>query len=108
MIVTFKSKAAGDVIQFGDVAKHLLDLMGKQFSQEGIITVEQLPDALARLKAAVAAERALSSGRPAADQDGNAEDDKPRGVSLSQRAVPLIDLLEYSLRDRVPVTWAAT
>lgn len=107
MIVTFKSKAAGDVIQFGEVAKRLLDLMGKQFSPEGIITVEQLPDALARLKAAVAADRA-QSGRTAADQDGDAEDDKPRGVSLSQRAVPLIDLLEYSLRDRVPVTWAAT
>lgn len=107
MIVTFKSKAAGDVIQFGEVAKRLLDLMGKPFSQEGIITVEQLPDALARLKAAVAADRA-QSGRPAADEEDDTRDDKPQGVSLSQRAVPLIDLLEYSLRDRVPVTWAAT
>ena len=26
-------------------------------------------------------------------------------ISLAQRAVPLIELMEYSLHDKVPVTW---
>ena len=41
MIVTFKSRAAGDVIQFGEVAKRLLGIMGKDpEAAQGIITVE--------------------------------------------------------------------
>lgn len=105
MIITFKSKAAGDVIQFGDPAKRLLGIMGKDpESATGIITVEQLPDALARLKAAVAAERAELGGRQR-EQDEDEQQGKSLGVTLSQRAVPLIELLEFALRDKTPVTW---
>ena len=105
MIITFKSKAAGDVIQFGDPAKRLLGIMGKDAeSATGIITVEQLPDALARLKAAVAAERAELGGRSRND-DEDERQGKPPAITLSQRAVPLIELLEYALRDKAPVTW---
>lgn len=109
MIITFKSKAAADVIQFGEVAKRLLGIMGKDpESATGIVTVEQLPDALARLHAAVAAERA-ELGKRARDRDQENEEDerqgKPRAITLGQRALPLIELMEYALRDKVPVTW---
>jgi len=105
MIITFKSRAAGDVIQFGDPAKRLLGIMGKDpESATGIITVEQLPDALARLKAAVAAERAALGGQSRA-QDDDEQQGKPPAITLSQRAVPLIELMEYALRDKTPVTW---
>lgn len=104
MIITFKSKAAGDVIQFGEVAKRLLGIIGKDpESTTGIITVEQLPDALARLKAAVAAERAELGGRSRYDDEE--KQGKPPAITLSQRAVPLIELMEYALRDKAPVTW---
>lgn len=106
MIITFKSKAAGDVIQFGEVAKRLLGIIGKDpESTTGIITVEQLPDALARLKAAAAAERAELAGRPHGQDDEDEQQGKPRPITLSQRALPLIELMEYALRDNVPVTW---
>ena len=29
----------------------------------------------------------------------------PPAITLSQRAVPLIELMEYALRDKAPVTW---
>lgn len=104
MIITFKSKASGDVIMFGDVATQMLRIMGKREDVPGIVTVEQLPDAVARLKAAVAAERADVGGgtATAAEEDEAAARER---VTLSQRAVPLIDLLERSLKERTPVLW---
>lgn len=106
MIITFKSKAAGDVIQFGEVAKRLLGIMGKDpESTTGIITVEQLPDALERLKAAVAAERVELAGKPREQDEEDERQGGPRAITLSQRALPLIELMEYALRDKVPVTW---
>lgn len=107
MLIVFKSKAAGDVMMFGDVAHTLLKIMGKAPEAKGIITVEQLPQAIARLKAAVTQDKAA---RPSVDYDERVFEKTPEGgkreyVSLARRAVPLIELLEYSLKEEVPVTW---
>ena len=107
MLIVFKSKAAGDVMMFGDVAHSLMEIMGKSPDPKGIVTVEQLPDAIARLKAAVAQDKAE---KPVVDHDERVFEKTPEGgkrehVSLARRAVPLIELLEYSLKEEVPVTW---
>ncbi len=107
MLIVFKSKAAGDVMMFGDVAHSLMEIMGKSPDPKGIVTVEQLPDAIARLKAAVAQDKAE---KPVVDHDERVFEKTPGGgkrehVSLARRAVPLIELLEYSLKEEVPVTW---
>ena len=107
MLIIFKSKAAGDVMMFGDVAQSLMEIMGKSPEAKGIVTVEQLPDAIARLKAAVAQDKAE---RPVVDHDERLFEKTPEGgkreyVSLARRAVPLIELLDYSLKEEVPVTW---
>jgi hypothetical protein len=107
MLIVFKSKAAGDVMMFGDVAMTLMEVMGKDPADKGIVTVEQLPDAIARLKAAVAQDKAE---HPVIDHDERLFEKTPEGgkrevVSLARRAVPLIELLEYSLKEEVPVTW---
>jgi hypothetical protein len=108
MIVTFQSKAAGDVIMFGDVAHHLMAIMGKEATPQGIITVEQLPDVIARLKAAVAKDKE-AHGRIVAEGleplEEKPEGSAPQAISLTQRAVPLLELLELSMRKRVPVVW---
>jgi hypothetical protein len=106
MIITFKSPAAGDVIMFGDIARRMIELMGKDVTDKGIVTVEQLPDALARLRAAVAADKASRAGRNEDEDDerGNGRNAAPP-VSLTQRATPLIELLEWSLKRQKPVTW---
>mgnify|MGYP000361404418 CR=1 FL=1 len=58
-IVTFKSRAAGDVIMFGKVARVLLEVIGKDPDDaRGIVTVAQLPGAIAALRDAVAADKA--------------------------------------------------
>lgn len=107
MLIIFKSKAAGDVMMFGDVAHTLMEIMGKAPEPKGIVTVGQLPEAIARLKAAVAQDKAAN---PVVDHDERIYEKTPEGgkrevVSLARRAVPLIELLEYSLREEVPVTW---
>lgn len=107
MLIVFKSKAAGDVMMFGDVAQSLMEIMGKAPEPKGIVTVEQLPQAIARLKAAVAQDKAE---KPVVDHDERifektAEGGKREYVSLARRAAPLIELLEYSLKEEVPVTW---
>ncbi|MFA9438929.1 DUF1840 domain-containing protein [Uliginosibacterium sp. sgz301328] len=107
MLITFKSRAAGDVIMFGKVAERMLDAMGKDPNdRRGIVTVEQLPAAIAGLRAAVEEDRRANP--PETDEDDD-DEDKPRGmaaaVSFSQRAAPLLDLLGYAQRDSEPVIW---
>ncbi|MDR2239702.1 MAG: DUF1840 domain-containing protein [Zoogloeaceae bacterium] len=109
MLITFKSKAAGDVMMFGDIAHALMEIMGKTPDAKGIVTVEQLPQAIARLKAAVARDKAEN---PVVDHDERVFEKTPAGgkreyVSLARRAVPLIEMLEYSLKEKAPVTWGA-
>lgn len=108
MIVTFKSPAAGDVIMFADVAQRMMEIMGKEATATGIVTVAQLPDAIARLRAAVAADKAQRASLADKDPPHNeaSEDgDKRDPVSLAQRAVPLLELLEWSLKKNKHVTW---
>ena len=107
MIVTFQSPASGDVIMFGDVAKRMMELMGKNVTDQGIVTAEQLPDALARLRAAVAADKANRTGNDDEESDNAQHGGRNAGpnVSLTQRATPLIELLEWSLKKKKPVTW---
>jgi len=108
MIVIFQSRAAGDVIMFGDVAYKLMEVMGKEPGPKGIVTVEQLPDAIARLKAALAADKIRHAELAASDAPKfeKAPDGSERPVvSLTQRAVPLIELLELSLKKQTAVVW---
>ena len=108
MIIVFQSQAAGDVIMFGDVAQRMMAIMGKEVADQGIVTLEQLPDAIARLKAAIAADKAERAGRSEDDlpHEERAADGSSRPlVNLTQRAVPLIELLELSLKKSKPVVW---
>ena len=103
MIITFKSRATADTLMFGDVAKALLSLMGKPFEPRGIITLEQLPAAIAALRKAAEDSRAAQRGQPEQDDADPARTPVP--VSLAQRAVPLIEQFERSLRASQPVIW---
>lgn len=109
MLITFHSAAAADVIMFGEVAKRLLGVLGKDpQDSQGIVTEAQLPAAIASLKAAIAEDRAQAA--PPAEEDEETPPEK-RGmgapVSLAQRAYPLLEMLEFSLREKCPVTWSA-
>ncbi len=105
MLIIFKSSASGDVIMFEKNGKEMLAVLDKDPADpKGIITVEQLPAAIATLKAAIDADKARKAEQPEADKDD--EPKTPGGaVSFCQRAVPLLELRERSLKDKVPVTW---
>lgn len=108
MMVKFHSLAAGEILMFGDVARHMMELMGKEPAERGVVTVEQLPEAIARLKAAIAEDRRRHACRhdedlPADEPDGSGGT-RPH-VGLARRALPLAELLERSLEREKPVLW---
>lgn len=109
MLVTFKSAASADVIMFGDVAKRLIGVLGKDPGDtQGIVTVEQLPDAIARLRAAIDEDKARQAERSAEDEERDAEHGRSgmaAPVGLAQRAWPLLDMLEVAAKEGVPVVW---
>jgi hypothetical protein len=108
MIVIFQSAAAGDVIMFGDVAHRMMTFMGKEADAKGIVTVEQLPDAIAGLRAAIEADKQQRAELREEDRPqfeiGEGGVKRPY-VSLTQRAAPLLELLEWSLKKKKPVVW---
>jgi hypothetical protein len=85
---------------FENNGKEMLTVLGKNPNDvKGIITVEQLPDAVTTLKAAIKADEAIL--REPTDYEAEAGG----SVHLFQRALPLLELLERSLTDKTPVTW---
>src|SRR5688572_13841038 len=105
MLVTFRTKAYANITMFGDVAKQLLQLMGHSGTIPSAIKAENVPSALARLEAAIAQRRAAEAAEaPKADDDGR---DAPRKVAISQRAVPLLELLRAAAANKADVMWEA-
>ncbi len=105
MIITFRSKAAGEVIMLGEHAKPLLELAGKAvgatLDPRGVFTPEQLPDAIARIEKALGLEQ-----KPHFDEDKPEEAEKAaQYVGLGQRAFPLLDMLRQAQAKNVNVTW---
>jgi hypothetical protein len=113
MLITFKSKAGADVLMFGDVARDLLALLDKDANAaKGIVTVEQLPQAIERLEAAIEAERTRQNAKSVDERDAEEEADAEAGrtgmaasVNLAQRAWPLLDLLRCARDAGEPVIW---
>lgn len=113
MLVTFKSSASADVIMFGEVADKLLKILGKDpDGAKGIVTVEQLPGAIERLKTAIEEDRArqaeLERQRNLDDEQADHEAGRTgmaAPVGLAQRAWPLLVMLEQSLGEETPVVW---
>lgn len=105
MLITFQSRAAADVIMFGDNAKEMLRILGKDpESRQGIFTVEQLPAAIITLRSAIAENKAHHSGSADTEEDAD-RTGMGAPVSLAQRAYPLLEMMEYAQKEQQPVTW---
>jgi hypothetical protein len=109
VLITFKSEGSADVMMFGDVAMKLMELIGKEPAAKGVVTVEQLPQAIERLRQAIEADKAARRGQaPAQDDDedeGEAEGRKRDPIGIARRGLPLLELLEHGLREEEPVVW---
>jgi hypothetical protein len=106
MLVTFRTKAYANITMFGDVAVTLLKLMGHSGTVPGALMPDDLPKALARLKAAVEehAEEPLDPA-PNSTQSAPQDDHEGQYVSLAHRALPLIELLTAADADGEYVMW---
>jgi hypothetical protein len=88
---------------FGDVALRLLKLMGHSGTVPSAILADDIPQALARLKAAIAADRAASG--ESTPNGAESDDSEEPAVSLAHRAFPLIELLEAAAKRKCDVMW---
>ena len=109
-LVVFRSKAAGEIFMFAETARRILSIIGKDDSARGVISAEQIPDALARLTAAVEEEQeqirqAREAGEQAQRRGEPADDDSARAITLGQRAYPLLEMLRAAQKKRADVTW---
>lgn len=105
MLVKFESNVAGELMMFADVARRLLQIAGKECTARGVILAEQIPGIVARLRAAMAAEKAVAGAAPAAECDERGAEEAP--VSLGRRAQPFVEFLELTARDEGFVLWQA-
>lgn len=101
MLYKFKSRASGDVIMTGPHGDELLRLIGKDPSPTGILTVDQMPAARAALEKAIE----LAEGRGEASEATADEFRDFNAVGLRQRVWPFLELIRYSLRDKVDIVW---
>lgn len=98
MLITFHSDAYENITYLGDVAKKLLALMGHSGTVPGAIKAHDLPEALHHLQKGLAKSNRFS----------NAEDDEDEiEIGLPTRAIPLINMLEYSIRAECDILWDA-
>lgn len=122
MLVTFSCKAYADVTLFAQPARILLQMLGFGQTIPGAILAEDVPTALAQLKAGLASEearlaRAAQAASAAsqtgeklkqslAEQDGD-DDDGDAAVPLSTRAQPLLKLFAAAQQANTYVMWQA-
>lgn len=107
MIVTFSSSAAPDVRMFGDVARQLLETLGKDVKAWGVLTPREFPQALALLGALPvrnAAPDALAARMPhAAEPGAEPHELVPMGI----RAQPFVWMIQRAAQENTFILWSA-
>jgi hypothetical protein len=107
MLYKFKSKVTGDIIMLEPQGRQILTIWGRDaasLAQPGILLPADIPAALEALHAAVAQDEAQrAQAAQAAKESGNPV--QVQGVSLRQRAVPLIDMLQRCLKEDKEIVW---
>lgn len=109
MLVTFKSKAAAEVIMYEEHAKRILDMLGKDVKQ-GIIRVEETGDAIARIEREIEDVKKHAEAEKAQRPSPNEDDEEgervsPQTVSFSARVYPLLEMLRAAHAAGQPVIW---
>jgi cyclopropane-fatty-acyl-phospholipid synthase len=103
MIYKFKSQAAAEVIMLQANGEQMLSIIGKEPSVQGIVTVDQIPAAIAALEAAIEVhEAAVAKRREHPELVVEVEGDS---VRLRDRAAPFIDLLKTSAQAGKDIVW---
>ncbi len=118
MLFEFTSRATGTITMTDAIGTRVLAVIGRQPEAKGVITVAQLPAAIAALEAEVAAEKAAAQAAPGASPaagsradsaDDRDDDDADEGagdsIHFAQRAWPLLEMLRRAQAGDADVTW---
>jgi Domain of unknown function (DUF1840) len=98
MLVIFTTDAYADITMFEGDALAMLKMMGHSGAVPGAILAADIPQAPSRLTAALEAQKADSS--PVENEDA----EEP-AVSMTNRALPLIELLTAAAKADRNVMW---
>jgi hypothetical protein len=106
MLITFKSKAAAEVLMYGVHAKPILDLLGKEV-ERGVITADEAGEAVRRIESEIAErhEQEQKSANAQATDDDDAPDPRGTNISFGTRAYPLLEMLRAANREHHFVMW---
>ena len=105
MLYQFKSKDSADVIMLGPAGDHLLSVLGRAPSAKGIVEVADLPAAMLALERAIADDEAAWA-QVQADAKAEGKSLPPRnGVTLRQRAWPLLEMMRRAHAHQHQVMW---
>ena len=105
MLYKFKSKAAGDLIMLEPNGRQVLQIIGKDPAPKGIIEPAQMASAIQALEAAIAHDEAQHKQADAETQANGEKIQRAEGVSLRQRAVPLVDMLRRAEQAGQDIVW---
>jgi hypothetical protein len=112
MLITFKSKAAADVLMYKEHAKRILDLLHKD-AERGVITAAEAGNAVALLEAEIA-ESLVHPASEEVQRDVHAhhgdfgddiEHEPTELVSFSARAYPLLEMLRAAHKSGHDTVW---
>lgn len=101
MLVTFRCNAHENITMFGDVAKELLKLMGQSGTVPSAIKAKDVSQALMKLTAALEEKKTAEPPQPP-----ETDDDTEEPISLTHRAIPLIQLLKDAIKHNCDVLWS--
>ena len=104
-LITFRSPTQGSVIMFSGDAKQLLSALG--LPESGEITTAQLPALIARLQAAMEADKTVNPIVWPEEQDADLDKEVPVVIRFSQRAAPMLQLMERCLSATEAIRWPA-
>lgn len=111
MLITFKSKAAADVVMYKTHAQPIFDLLEKSPDQ-GIITAEEIPDALTKLEALITESKREQSAKEESQKNSDPDNMKNENgsghepaVGFAVRAFPFVEMLRAAKREGKFITW---
>ena len=109
MLFKFKSKIEGDLIMLEFNARHVLQIIGKEAGPQGIIVASDMPDAIAALDKAIAAEEAavVAAKKAATEHPSTAENTVTPAdpIPLRQRSLPFMKLLKACSSANTAIVW---
>lgn len=100
MLVTFSCSAYANITMFSEVTVRLLKMMGHSGTVPSALSAEDVEAALLHLEAALK----RSPEQEISMEDEHDENDE-LAVSLSHRALPLIELLRAAVKEKCNVMW---